>query len=149
MLKKPPGCKGCPLEGDGDGFVEGVYPEAAEVLLLGQNPGADEEQQGVPFVGKTGHMLNQTFLPTAGLAIADCARDNTIRCRWQPPGKRVKTNDLPAPSIVAEAQHHCSQYDRPLEQFKLVVLIGDPALQKYYPGFKLSEWRGHLLPTKD
>ena len=148
IRNKPDTCKLCPLYGDGKGFVPGVYPPQARVKLVGQNPGADEEAAGVPFVGKTGEALQRTYLSILGLDMADVARDNVLRCRWLPPGKRVKVNDLPPGKDLVTAIHCCAQYDRDDPTLKLVIVMGEPAFARYYPELKASEWTGHLLPVR-
>lgn len=150
MKRKPPGCEACPLYADGQGFVPGVFPAKARVLIVGQNPGSDEEEAGKPFVGKTGQEMTRTYLPLAGLARKDTAIDNAIRCRWLQPGKRKKTNKLPGGKLLQEALACCSQYDRVPESVDLIVAQGGVALQKFAgPKAKVHEWRGHLLPKEE
>jgi len=148
MLPKPDGCLGCPLYGDGLGWVPGLYPEGAEVAVIGQSPGAEEEAAGVPLVGKTGKYLDEVFLPLAGLDPKDIARDNVIRCRWQIPGKKEKTNELPKDHRLVDGLRHCSQYDPDYGALgiRLIVSMGVVSLGKLAPGLKQHEWRGHLLP---
>ena len=67
MLPKPEGCIGCPLFGDGMGFVPDEIIEGAEVFVLGQNPGEEEEAEHIPFTGRTGQRMDKRFLPLAGL----------------------------------------------------------------------------------
>lgn len=71
--------EGCaaPVPGDGD--------STARYLLIGEAPGKEEDETGVPFVGKSGKRLEQ-MLALAGISINDCYFSNTVRCR--PPGNR-------------------------------------------------------------
>lgn len=150
-MRKPDTCKGCSLYGDGNGFVEGSYPDSARVLILAENPGREEEAAGIPLVGKTGQMLEKTFLPLAGLAPYEIAKDNVIRCRYQPPGKGEKTNGLPTGKMLDTAITHCSQYDKPKDSFQLVIAMG-PIVLKKMAGMddkKIHEWRGFLLPERN
>ena len=149
-MDKPDGCKGCPLYGDGKGFVPGSFPVGATVLVLGQNPGAEEEKVGIPLVGKTGQLLDRTFLPLAGLDGQEIAKDNVIRCRWTPPGKKEKTNDLPSGKVLDAAITHCRQYDKPGDGFRLVIAMGGIAVKKMAGSdeFKIHNWRGFLLPER-
>lgn len=146
MLVKPDACKPCPLYGDGLGYVSPAIPEDAEVIVVGQNPGELEEKHGTPLVGATGKMLDQTFLPLAGLDPEKIGRDNVIRCRWHKPGDKRKGNFLPTGAMLQTALRHCSSYDVVPPTVTLLVCMGAVALQKYGPNLKQYEWRGHLLP---
>ena len=70
MIGKPEACKGCPLYGDGQGFVPDDLVPGARVAVIAQNPGSDEEQQGTPMVGKTGQMLNSHYLHWLAWSVA-------------------------------------------------------------------------------
>ncbi|KWX03896.1 hypothetical protein TH66_12915 [Carbonactinospora thermoautotrophica] len=65
--------------------VVGVYPPGADVLLIGEAPGAQEDAAGVPFVGKAGQLLD-ALLAEAGLERGRVAIANVLKCR--PPGNR-------------------------------------------------------------
>src|SRR3972149_3452220 len=105
MLPKPPACRGCPLYGDGQGFVPDALVEGAEVLVLGQNPGPDEERGArvtgyaeggkatyepctqAPFLGKTGFELGRVYLPAGGLERGGVRLGKPPRCRRGMGGK--------------------------------------------------------------
>jgi uracil-DNA glycosylase family 4 len=65
--------------------VPGSFPPGADVLLIGEAPGAQEDAAGVPFVGRAGQLLNQ-LLAQAGLPREQVAVANVLKCR--PPGNR-------------------------------------------------------------
>ncbi len=65
--------------------VVGVYPPGADVLLIGEAPGAQEDAVGVPFIGKAGQLLD-ALLAEAGLERGRVAIANVLKCR--PPGNR-------------------------------------------------------------
>lgn len=65
--------------------VVGVNPPGAEVLLIGEAPGASEDKQGVPFVGRSGKLLDR-LLADAGLPRERVAVCNILKCR--PPDNR-------------------------------------------------------------
>jgi DNA polymerase len=65
--------------------VVGDLPRGAEVLLIGEAPGAQEDASGVPFVGKSGQLLD-TLLAEAGMPRERVAVANVLKCR--PPGNR-------------------------------------------------------------
>jgi DNA polymerase len=57
-------------------------------MFVGEGPGADEDQQGVPFVGRAGQLLTQ-ILSAAGISRDQVYITNVVKCR--PPGNRVPT----------------------------------------------------------
>jgi DNA polymerase len=66
-------------------IVNGVGPDDAALLFVGEAPGANEDEQGEPFVGRSGSVLDDA-LRDAGLARADVRITNCVRCR--PPENR-------------------------------------------------------------
>jgi uracil-DNA glycosylase family 4 len=80
------GCRACPeLAQTRTQVVPGEVPRQARLLLMGEAPGAQEDESGLPFVGRSGQLLD-ALLADAGLARDDVAVLNTIKCR--PPGNR-------------------------------------------------------------
>ena len=80
------GCERCPALVDSRGqIVNGVGPADADLLFVGEAPGATEDEQGEPFVGRSGDVLDET-LREVGLDRADVRITNTVRCR--PPENR-------------------------------------------------------------
>jgi len=82
-------CERCPaLVASRTQIVEGVGPIDADLLFVGEGPGASEDEQGEPFVGRSGDVLDEA-LRDAGLARADVRITNCVRCR--PPDNRDPT----------------------------------------------------------
>ena len=80
-------CTACPeLAATRHTVVVGDLPAGAGLLLVGEAPGADEDQSGRPFVGRSGRLLDQ-LLTEAGLPRSAVAVLNTLKCR--PPGNRL------------------------------------------------------------
>jgi len=80
-------CTRCPLAYAGrKTIVFGDGSPAARLMLVGEGPGADEDIQGVPFVGKAGQLLNN-MIAAMGLQRQDVYIANIVKCR--PPGNRV------------------------------------------------------------
>jgi uracil-DNA glycosylase len=80
------GCTRCPeLAATRTQTVFGVGPVGAEIVFVGEAPGADEDRQGEPFVGAAGQMLNRIIV-ACGLKREDIFICNILRCR--PPGNR-------------------------------------------------------------
>jgi DNA polymerase len=92
-------CTRCPLAYAGrHKIVFGDGSPTARLMFVGEGPGADEDAQGLPFVGKAGQLLNN-MIAAMGLARAEVYIANIVKCR--PPGNRV-----PEP----EEANTCSQF---------------------------------------
>ena len=81
------GCVACPeLVAERTRVVAGTLPPGARLLVLGEAPGAQEDQTGTPFVGASGRLLD-LLLAEVGGAREQTAVLNTLKCR--PPGNRA------------------------------------------------------------
>ena len=78
-------CTRCQLGFSRNRFVFGVGNERADIMFVGEGPGANEDQQGIPFVGQAGQLLDQ-LLGSIGLSRPDIYIANCVKCR--PPGNR-------------------------------------------------------------
>ena len=113
-------CKKCKLCTNRTNIVFGVGNKDADVMLIGEGPGADEDRLGEPFVGKAGQLMNKAF------QALEINRDevyiaNIVKCR--PPQNRVPEAD--------EAKV-CLNYLRNqvvLVKPKIIVLLGSTALK--------------------
>lgn len=84
-------CKRCPLHKQGrKQIVFGVGNPYAELMFIGEAPGADEDEQGIPFVGRAGQLLTN-MIAAMGLRRDDVYIANIIKCR--PPGNRTPERD--------------------------------------------------------
>lgn len=120
LEKSAAGCTKCNLCNGRRNIVFGVGNKEADVMMIGEGPGADEDMQGIPFVGRAGQLMNKAF---QGLRIQ---RDkiyiaNVVKCR--PPQNRVPHED--------EAKT-CLDYLRnqvTIVNPKIIVLLGSTALK--------------------
>lgn len=81
------GCTACAeLTATRTQVVPGVVPPGARLMIMGEAPGAQEDERGEPFVGRSGQLLDE-LLTDVGLDRAEVAVLNTLKCR--PPGNRV------------------------------------------------------------
>lgn len=78
-------CRRCPLARTRSSIVFGVGSPTASVMFVGEAPGADEDRQGEPFVGRAGQRLD-AWLADLGVARADVYIANVLKCR--PPNNR-------------------------------------------------------------
>ncbi|MDQ2050593.1 uracil-DNA glycosylase [Natronolimnohabitans sp. A-GB9] len=84
-------CTQCPkLVDSRSRIVNGTGPEDADLLFVGEGPGANEDEQGEPFVGRSGTVLDDG-LRDVGLERCDVRITNCVRCR--PPENRDPTKD--------------------------------------------------------
>ena len=142
LREKAMGCSACTeLAAERRQVVPGEFPAGARLLLVGEAPGAQEDETGQPFVGKGGQLLNR-LLEEAGLERRSIAVANTLKCR--PPGNRTPTR--------AE-MHRCRGWlDRQVELANpsLVVTLGGTALSwALGTGHRLGDVRGRLHAWRD
>jgi DNA polymerase len=83
-------CKKCPLHKSRNKFVFGVGDPNAKVLVVGEGPGAEEDKQGEPFVGRAGKLLND-ILKAINFNREEVYIANIVKSR--PPGNRTPTSD--------------------------------------------------------
>lgn len=85
-------CTRCPLHKQGrKQIVFGVGNAEAELMFVGEGPGADEDEQGIPFVGRAGQLLTNMITNGMGLKREDVYIANVVKCR--PPGNRTPERD--------------------------------------------------------
>lgn len=83
-------CTRCRLHKGRTKLVFGVGNPEAELMFVGEGPGADEDAQGEPFVGRAGQLLNN-MISAMGLKREDVYIANVVKCR--PPGNRTPEKD--------------------------------------------------------
>ena len=111
-------CRACGLADTRTNVGFGVGTPTAEVLLVGEAPGASEDRQGEPFVGAAGEDLNG-ILSLAGLKREDVYIANVLKCR--PPGNRnPRPEEVLACSPFLRAQIRSIWPD-------IIVTLGNPA----------------------
>ncbi len=134
-------CKNCGLHATRTQAVPGVGPCPANVMIVGEAPGFNEDRQGEPFVGAAGKLLD-TLLARISLSRADVYITNVLKCR--PPMNRD-----PMPNEV-EA---CSPYLKEqlaLVRPKVVLILGRHALERLLPGQgSISRIHGSLIRRGD
>ncbi len=89
-------CRRCRLSEGRNKIVFGTGNEQARLVFVGEGPGADEDEQGLPFVGRAGQLLTQMIEGTAkkeglNLLRSDVYICNVVKCR--PPGNRTPEPD--------------------------------------------------------
>ncbi len=79
-------CTRCPLAAGRTKVVFGVGDPAAGIVFVGEGPGAQEDLEGEPFVGRSGRFLDRLIAEEMGLTRERCYIANVVKCR--PPGNR-------------------------------------------------------------
>ena len=120
-------------------MVPGEGSPTADVMIVGEAPGAKEDEVGRPFVGRAGKLLDE-LLAAAGLARSDVFITNVVKAR--PPGNRDPT--------PAEVTHHMPWLETQLALIRprLVVPLGRHALAHFVRGVKISEVHGTVLQER-
>ncbi|MEE8436583.1 MAG: uracil-DNA glycosylase [bacterium] len=140
-------CQKCPLGETRNRLVFGTGTGKPRLLFIGEGPGAEEDQQGLPFVGRAGALLTG-LIEAMGLVREDVYITNVVKCR--PPGNRN-----PAPAEVSSCR---PILDRQIELLDpvLIVTLGNVPLKALNPSaggitrergriFHFRQWR--VLPT--
>jgi len=111
------GCVACPLASGRTKVVFSAGSPAAELMLVGEAPGRDEDLAGEPFVGRSGQLLDRLLAEELGIDRTGCYIANVVKCR--PPGNRD-----PLPLEVATCRHFLeSQVE--LVGPKVIVSLGN------------------------
>ena len=113
--------------------VPGEGPAPAPVMLIGEGPGRNEDEQGRPFVGAAGKFLEE-LLAAAGLQRAQVYITNVVKCR--PPENRD-----PLPAEVAA----CAGYlERQIELVdpRVIVTLGRFSMARWFPLERISAIHG-------
>lgn len=133
-------CKKCKLCQNRTNIVFGTGNKNAEVMFIGEGPGADEDREGEPFVGKAGKLMNEAF-KGLGIKREEVYIANIVKCR--PPSNRVPEED------EAEA---CLNYLRNqviLVKPKIIVLLGSTALKNILgKEYGITNARGKWIEKK-
>jgi len=115
-------CQKCALSQTRINVVFGHGPVPCDIMLIGEAPGADEDEQGLPFVGRSGKLLTQILESINIKRPDDIYIANTLKCR--PPGNRT-----PNPS----EQEACWPYleaQLNLVKPKILLLSGTPSVKR-------------------
>lgn len=129
-------CISCPLHKTRTQTVFGVGNKQADLLIIGEAPGANEDAQGEPFVGRAGSLLNE-MLASIGLSRENVFIANILKCR--PPNNRD-----PQPEEVSECIDYLLKQISLLKP-KLILAVGRISAQNLLNRSEpLSQLRNHL-----
>jgi uracil-DNA glycosylase len=134
-------CTRCRLHQGRTNLVFGVGNINADIMFVGEGPGADEDAQGEPFVGRAGQLLNN-MIQAMGLKREDVYIANVVKCR--PPGNRTPERDecdTCGPFLMRQIE---------IIKPKIIVALGATAA-KYLLGVNdsMTNLRGKIYDFKD
>lgn len=130
-------CRACSLADTRTQVVFGVGAPDAEVLFIGEAPGANEDLQGEPFVGRAGKLLDD-MLAVIGLDRSRIYITNSVKCR--PPQNRDPLN------TEKDACHGYLVRQLRLMQPKIIVCLGRiSAMEIIKPDFKITQEHGQFF----
>ena len=139
-------CRACHLWQDATQTVFGEGSPKARMMLVGEQPGDQEDLQGHPFVGPAGRVLDEA-LTTAGVARGDVYVTNAVKhFKWQPRGKR-RIHDKPNRQEVLACRPWLER-ELELVEPEVVVALGATAAQSLLgPSFKLTAHLGEVMDS--
>ncbi len=126
-------CKRCPLAQGRTQAVPGEGPANAQIMIIGEGPGQNEDLQGRPFVGRSGQLLEKLLL-SIGLKRSDVFIANVVKCR--PPNNRD-----PLPDEM-EACRPWLDEQIALIQPKVIVTVSRFAMARWFPNDKITVIHG-------
>ena len=129
-------CTSCNLHAERIHAVPGNGSATARIPIIGEGPGSNEDQQGLPFVGSSGKLLDE-LLAQIPLSREDVFITNVVKCR--PPANRD-----PLPDEV-KACHPYLERQMQLIDPKVVVTLGRHSFLRFYPEGKISKDHGKIL----
>jgi uracil-DNA glycosylase family protein len=139
-------CRACPLWRDATQTVFGEGPRTAKALLVGEQPGNDEDIAGRPFVGPAGRLLDRA-LAEAGIDRSQTYVTNVVKhFKWEPRGKRrihAKPNAQEIRACLPWLEAEVTAV-RP----RVIVCLGATAAQSVIGReFRVTQRRGEVVPS--
>ena len=141
LREEAAGCTACPLYRDATQTVFGAGSRDARVVMVGEQPGDQEDRAGEPFVGPAGGVLDRDVVYLTNAV-------KHFRFKRAERGKR-RIHQTPSRTEVVACEPWLLAELRLVDP-ELVVLLGSVAAKALLgPSFKLTEHRGELLPLPD
>lgn len=134
-------CTHCPLSQTRKRPVMGRGDYKADIMVIAEAPGAQEDQQGIPFVGRSGEILDN-LLKDCGLSRDEIYITNILKCH--PPGNRDPKE------AEKEACFPYLKYETFLLNPRIIVCLGRVAAQRIIsPDFKITRQHGAWTKRKN
>ena len=140
-------CEGCPLFERATQTVFGKGRTSARIVLVGEQPGNDEDLAGEPFVGPAGRVLDEGLV-AAGIDRGDAYVTNVVKhFKWEPKGKR-RLHKTPSAREIAACLPWLEKELELLRPHVLVCLGATAAKSLLGRAFLVSQERGKVVATK-
>ena len=134
-------CTKCELHRSRKKAVPGEGPTHAEIMFIGEGPGARENELGRPFIGASGKFLDQ-LLEQAGVTRADVWITNVVKCR--PPGNRD-----PLPDEIKTCTGNYLQRQIEIVNPSIIVTLGRHSMGLFFKGAKITQIHGQMQKAGD
>lgn len=141
-------CRRCPLHCGATQAVRGEGPVDARMMMVGEQPGDQEDLAGRPFIGPAGQLLTQ-IMGESGLTRSDIYMTNAVKhFKFQPRGK-LRLHQRPTAGEIDMCRWWLD-LERQMVRPKYIVTLGATALRGVLgPKAKLAELRGQVVPLAD
>jgi len=139
-------CQACPLWANATQTVFGAGDPHARVMLVGEQPGDEEDKKGLPFVGPAGRLLDRA-LAAAGVDRNDLYVANAVKhFKWQLRGKR-RLHKTPAQREVDACRQWLEREIAAVKPHVIVALGATAARSVIGKDFKVSTMRGQFVDS--
>ncbi len=132
-------CQRCSLSKGRTKAVPGEGNPQAEVMFIGEAPGFNEDQQGIPFCGRAGHLLDEA-LASIHWKRQEVFITNVVKCR--PPNNRD-----PQPEEITACQPFLNWQIKIIKPL-MIVTLGRFSMAKFLPQVKISQVHGQVYPLR-
>jgi uracil-DNA glycosylase family protein len=139
------GCRACELWEPATQTVFGEGPETARVVLVGEQPGDQEDRKGEPFVGPAGKLLDRA-LGDAGIDRRDAYVTNAVKHFYFKPTPKRRLHQTPKPEHLRACRPWLAAEFAVLQPEVVVCLGATAAKSLISPSFRITKDRGQLLP---
>lgn len=139
-------CRACPLWKNATCTVFGEGPHNARIIVVGEQPGDQEDRVGKPFIGPAGKLLDRA-LAAAGVDRAKVYVTNAVKhFKWSPQGKR-RLHEKPNGREIAACRPWLEKEIALLRPALIVCLGATAAYTAFGPGIKVTMNRGEIRPS--
>jgi uracil-DNA glycosylase family protein len=139
-------CDGCPLWKDATQTVFGSGSRAAELMLVGEQPGDREDIEGKPFVGPAGNVLSRA-LAEAGVEAKGVYLTNAVKhFKWRPRGKR-RLHQTPRAGEMEACKPWLEAEIQAVKPQALLALGATAAKSLFGPSVRVTRDRGKLIES--
>ncbi|MHA1304969.1 MAG: uracil-DNA glycosylase [Candidatus Heimdallarchaeaceae archaeon] len=144
LTEKIKNCIACPLCESRTNTVPGIYGSFNGLCFIGEAPGYYEDQQGLPFVGRSGNLLNK-MLNSVGLRREEVSILNVVKCR---PTNEEGSNRTPTINEVKFCAEKWLLKQVSYLQPKLLVTLGSVSLRFFFPNARVTKEAGQMKTTE-